>query len=144
MASRLFMGSGFGRLAELRHRPHFCQETESIQHRPDFDALAVGKKVDLDSGCRDLLAGGSHAKEFAPMSTIEREAANHLLPFSDDVVDFNPHVGESLEETGVVVFQAGNTWPDTARKSVVNHRAVVHLQMSVQVPHFESKHGTLK
>lgn len=74
-----------------------------VQHRPYFDALAIGEEIDVDSGSRHQFPGGRKSEKIPAMGAVKREPMDHLFALGNDVLDLNPHVGKRFQEIGVVV-----------------------------------------
>ena len=65
-------------------------------HRPHFDALAAGEKLNLNSGGRNQVSGGRNSHELSAMCAPKREPVNELFAFADDVLNLDPHVGKAF------------------------------------------------
>jgi len=75
------------KITKLGYGANFGQEAKSVQHRPYFDALAIGESVDVDSGSRNQLSGSPKPEKVTAMGAAKREAVDHLFGLGNDVLD---------------------------------------------------------
>src|SRR3984885_6530312 len=119
------------------------QEAIAVMHRPHFDALAAGEEIDLHSGRRNRFSRRGKSQKLAPVGAVKREPMGDLFAFRHDVVDLDAQIREAFEQTGVVFLQPRQAGPDAAGIAMVNDRIAKQREISIQVPHSESRPGAL-
>src|SRR5271170_2162934 len=79
-----------GPITKLRHRTDLRQEAIAVMHRPYFDALATGEKINLDSGSRNRFSRGGNSQKLTAMGAEKREPVSDLFAFRNDVLNLDP------------------------------------------------------
>jgi hypothetical protein len=65
---------------------------------PAFHHLALGDAQHVDARDRHLLAGRSYAHQLSLVGAACRPAADHLVPFGDDLLGGDLKIGEGAAE----------------------------------------------
>src|SRR3984957_6299856 len=111
-------GHGFGS-AEFRDDAELLHEAQSVPVDIAFEHFAVRKAGNAYAGDVELLAGWSHAVEFALMGAAARPARDNGFAFGRQVLDRETNVGEGITVQGPSLLLALGAPPEIGRGTVV-------------------------
>lgn len=87
-------------LAPWRKEPQLLIETDGILFGPSFHDLAIGNPIDVDTGERHNLPGGSETEECPAMRAPTRPPDYHLVFRNEHVLDSKVHIGKGRTKCG--------------------------------------------